>query len=283
MDEIFTYYGECHRIHYGVKIKRALQCFVIPFVLLLMCSSAFAQTQTIKGTVTDATGPLPGVSVIIKGTTTGIVTDVNGKYTLNVAPGQTLLFSFLGYTNQEVVVNAQETVNIKLTQNASTLNEVVVVGYGTQKKVTVTGSVASVNASDIVTTKNENVLNSLTGKVAGLRIVQNSAEPGSFDNSISIRGFDAPLVVIDGVPRDNITRLDPNDIESVSVLKDASAAIYGVRAANGVILVTTKRGKKGSLELNYSGTYGFQVPSGLPKPLARLITWPWLTSNSFTM
>jgi TonB-linked SusC/RagA family outer membrane protein len=270
MDEIFTNYGGCHGIRYGMKIKRMVHYCIVSFLFLLMCNSAFAQTKTITGIVSDNAGPLPGVSVSIKGTTTGIVTDVNGKYSLNVASGQTLLFSFLGYTPQEVVINTQQTLNIKMAQSSSSLNEVVVVGYGTQKKVTVTGSVASVSASEIVNTKNENVLNSLTGKVAGLRVVQNSAEPGSFDNSISIRGFDPPLVIIDGVPRDNITRLDPNDIESVSVLKDASAAIYGVRAANGVILVTTKRGKKGSLELNYSGTYGFQVPSGLPKPVGAI-------------
>jgi TonB-linked SusC/RagA family outer membrane protein len=270
MDEIFTNYGGCHGIRYGVKIKKVVHYCIVPFLFLLMCNSAFAQTKTITGVVSDDAGPLPGVSVSIKGTTTGSVTDVNGKFSLNVASGQTLLFSFLGYTPQEVVINTQETVNIKLAQSSSSLNEVVVVGYGTQKKVTVTGSIASVNNSEIVTTKNENVLNSLTGKVAGLRVVQNSAEPGSFDNSFSIRGFGDPLVVIDGVPRDNITRLDPNDIESVSVLKDGSAAIYGVRAANGVILVTTKKGKKGSLELNYSGTYGFQVPSGLPKAVGAI-------------
>ena len=215
MDEIFTNYGGCHGIRYGVKIKRMVHYCVVSFLFLLMCNSAFAQTKTITGVVSDNAGPLPGVSVSIKGTTTGIVTDVNGKFSLNVASGQTLLFSFLGYTPQEVVINTQETLNIKLAQSSSSLNEVVVVGYGTQKKVTVTGSVASVNASEIVNTKNENVLNSLTGKVAGLRVVQNSAEPGSFDNSISSRGFDPPLVIIDGVPRDNITRLDPNDIESV--------------------------------------------------------------------
>ncbi|QHS56382.1 TonB-dependent receptor [Mucilaginibacter sp. 14171R-50] len=270
MDEIFTNYGECHGIHYGVKIKRTVRHCITFLLFLLMCSAAFAQSRTITGVVSDNAGPLPGVSVTIKGTTAGTVTDVNGRYSLNVSPGQTLLFSFLGYAPQEVAVNTQSTVSITLAQNSSTLNEVVVVGYGTQKKATVTGSVASVSGSEITTTKNENVINSLTGKVAGLRVTQNSAEPGTFNSSFSIRGFGDPLVIIDGVPRDNITRLDPNDIESVSVLKDASAAIYGVRAANGVILVTTKKGKKGSLELNYSGSYGVQVPSGLPKAVGAI-------------
>jgi TonB-linked SusC/RagA family outer membrane protein len=264
MHEIFTNYGGCCGIRHRAKIKRALLCCMLSLFFLIMCNSAFAQ-GTITGVVTDASGVLPGVSVTLKGTTSGTVTDVNGKYSINATAGQTLVFSFLGYASTEVVVANQKTVNVVLIQSSSSLNEVVVVGYGTQKKVTVTGSIATVNNSEIVVTKNENVLNSLTGKVAGLRVVQNSAEPGSFDNAISIRGFGNPLVIIDGVPRDNITRLDPNDIESVSVLKDASAAIYGVRAANGVILVTTKRGRKGSLELNYSGNYGVQVPSGLPQ------------------
>jgi len=270
MDEIFTYCGECRGIYYGVKMKKAVQFCITSFLFLLMCSSAFAQNKPVTGTVSDDAGALPGVTVKIKGLDVGTVTDVNGKYSLNAASGQTLVFSFVGYANQEVAITTQQIVNVKLAQNSSSLNEVVVVGYGTQKKATVTGAIASVSNSEIVNTKNENVLNSLTGKVAGLRVTQNSAEPGSFDNSFSIRGFGDPLVIIDGIPRDNITRLDPNDIESVSVLKDASAAIYGVRAANGVILVTTKKGKKGSLELNYSGTYGFQVPSGLPKAVGAI-------------
>ncbi|MBD1385810.1 TonB-dependent receptor [Mucilaginibacter rigui] len=270
MDEIFTCCGKCRGIYYGVKMKKAVQFCITSVLFLLMCSSAFAQSKPVTGTVSDDAGTLPGVTVKVKGSDIGTVTDVNGKYSLNASPGQTLVFSFVGYANQEVAISTQQTVNIKLAQNSSSLNEVVVVGYGTQKKATVTGAIASVTNSEIVNTKNENVLNSLTGKVAGLRIVQNTSEPGSFDSSFDIRGFGTPLVVIDGIPRDNITRLDPNDIESVSVLKDASAAIYGVRAANGVILVTTKKGKKGSLELNYSGTYGFEVPSGLPKAVGAI-------------
>lgn len=270
MDEIFTNYGGCHRVRYGVKMKKAVQYCIACFLFLLMCSTAFAQTKQVTGVVSDNAGPLPGVSVTVKGTTTGAITDVNGKYTLNVAPGQTLVFTFIGYTPQEVAFDNQPTISIKLAQNSSTLNEVVVVGYGTQKKATLTGSVASVSGSEITTTKNENVINSLTGKVAGLRVTQNSAEPGTFNSSFSIRGFGDPLVVIDGVPRDNVTRLDPNDIESISVLKDGAAAVYGVRASNGVILVTTKKGKKGSIELNYSGTYTVQVPSGLPKPVGAI-------------
>ncbi|SDE47894.1 TonB-linked outer membrane protein, SusC/RagA family [Mucilaginibacter pineti] len=271
MKEIFTNHGGCRGIHYPVKFKKVVQHCIASLLFLLMCTAAFAQGNKITGVVSDEKGlPLPGVSVLLKGTQNGTVTDVNGKFNINATATQTLVFTFLGYTPKEVLVGDQTTINISMAQASNSINEVVVVGYGTQKKVSITGSVAAVTSKDIVTTKNENVLNMLTGKVAGLRIVQNSAEPGNFDNSFDIRGFGQPLVVIDGIPRDNITRLDPNDIESVSVLKDGSAAVYGVRAANGVILVTTKKGKKGTLELNYSGTWGIEKPSGLPKPVGAI-------------
>jgi len=156
---------------------------------------------------------------------------------------------------------------LSLSPSVASLDDVVVIGYGTRKKASLTAAVSSVTGKEVVTTKNENVQNMLTGKVAGLRVVQNSSEPGSFDNTFDIRGLGNPLVVIDGVPRNNITRLNPADIESISVLKDASAAIYGIRAANGVVLVTTKKGKKGKLSLNYDGVYGLQFPSRLPKPV----------------
>ena len=270
MKEIFTYYGGCHGIHYPAKFKGVVRHGIMALLFLLVCSVAMAQSNR-SGLVVDETGQgLPGVSVKIKGTTIGTVTGVDGKFVISASNDQTLVFTFVGYTSQEVAVGSQTSIKVSLVSNATNVNEVVVVGYGTQKKATVTGSIASVTNSEIVTTKNENVLNMLTGKVAGVRIVQNSAEPGSFDNAFDIRGFGNPLVVIDGIPRDNITRLDPNDIESISVLKDASAAIYGVRAANGVVIVTTKKGKKGTVELNYSGTYGWQVPAYMPKPVGAL-------------
>jgi len=270
MKEIFTYYGGCHGIHYPAKLKGVVRHGIMTLLFLLVCSVAMAQSNR-SGLVVDETGQgLPGVSVKIKGTTIGTVTGVDGKFVISASNDQTLVFTFVGYTSQEVAVGSQTSIKVSLVSNATNVNEVVVVGYGTQKKATVTGSIASVTNSEIVTTKNENVLNMLTGKVAGVRIVQNSAEPGSFDNAFDIRGFGNPLVVIDGIPRDNITRLDPNDIESISVLKDASAAIYGVRAANGVVIVTTKKGKKGTVELNYSGTYGWQVPAYMPKPVGAL-------------
>lgn len=267
MKEIFTNYGGCHRIHYRVKFTGMLQRCIAVLLFLAMCTSAFAQSK-IAGVVNDEKGqPLPGVSVKLKGTSNGTTTNLDGKFNINADASQTLVFSFLGYVQQEIAVGAQKTIDVKLLPNATNINEVVVVGYGTQKKATVTGSIASVTNSEIVTTKNENALNMLSGKIAGVRITQNTSEPGSFSNSFDIRGFGNPLVVIDGVPRDNISRLDPNDIESISVLKDASAAVYGVRAANGVVIVTTKKGKKGAVDLSYSGTYGWQVPAYMPKPV----------------
>lgn len=242
---------------------------LLSLCIILLGAPVFAQQQnTVRGTVLDEKGaPLPGVSIKVKGTGLGTVTSASGKFTINADKGTVLVFSFVSYASQAYTVNSQQQVQIKLIPVSSNLNEVVVIGYGTQKKATLTGAVSSVNNAEIITTKNENLENSLTGKLPGLRIVQNSSEPGDFNNSIDIRGFGSPLVVIDGIPRDNITRLDQNDIESISVLKDASAAVYGVRGANGVILITTKKGKKGALELTYSGTYGEQVPYGLPKPV----------------
>jgi TonB-linked SusC/RagA family outer membrane protein len=238
---------------------------VLLFLLLSIFSSAQTTTQ-VTGKVLDEKGqPIPGASIRVKGTTVATVSSASGNFTIVAAPTTTLTVTYVGYTTKDSPVNNQKTLTVSLTPSSSALNEVVVVGYGTQKKVNLTGAVSSVTSQEIVTTKNENVQNMLTGKVAGLTVVQNSSEPGAFDNTFDIRGMGSPLVIIDGIPRENITRLDPNDIESISVLKDASAAVYGVRAANGVVLVTTKRGKKGSLELNYSGTQTWQVPVGLPK------------------
>lgn len=257
--------------------------------MFLFSMAVLAQeTHPVSGTVLDEKGaPLPGVSVTIKGTNMGTITDTAGRFTIRAGKGATLVFSYIKYGTQEVPISAERRVTISMTPAATSLNDVVVVGYGTQRKATLTGSVAQISGSEIVTTKNENIENMLTGKVPGLQILQNTSEPGDFANNISIRGLGNPLIVIDGVIQpdftvtgnngDNnvgysniLTRLDPNDIESISVLKDASASVYGVKAANGVILVTTKRGKSGSLQLSYTGTYGLQVPSGLPKPVNAL-------------
>lgn len=223
---------------------------------------------TVTGTVMDENSqPLPGVNVIEKGTTNGTATDADGKFSLNVQDeNSVLVFSFIGYVAQEVAVNGRAVIDVVLAPDVQSLEEIVVVGYGTQKKITLTSAVSSVNNEDIVTTKNENVQNMLTGKIPGVRVTQRTAEPGSFNNNFDIRAMGSPLIIIDGIPRsiDVFQRLDPNDIDNISVLKDASAAIYGVRAANGVVLVTTKKGVSNKVELNYSGSFTWQIPSGLP-------------------
>ncbi|MDB4926403.1 TonB-dependent receptor [Mucilaginibacter sp.] len=227
---------------------------------------------TVNGVVTDEKGlPLPGVNVLEKGTSNGVTTNVSGRYTLKVAgPNSSLVFSFMGYASQEIKVGTQTIIEVQLTELASDLNEVIVVGYGTQKKASLTGSVASIDGAEILKTRNENVLNMLTGKLPGLRVLQTDAEPGNFSSSFDIRGLGAPLVIIDGVPRGNIQRLDPNDIESISILKDAAAAVYGVQAANGVVLVTTRKGKSGVARIQYNFTTGFSYASGLPTPIGAI-------------
>uniref|UniRef100_UPI003217ED0D TonB-dependent receptor n=1 Tax=uncultured Draconibacterium sp. TaxID=1573823 RepID=UPI003217ED0D len=228
------------------------------------------QQKSVSGIVTDENGePLPGVTVLIKGTTNGTVTNFDGEYTLTNFPiGATLQFSFVGMRTQEVIVDSQTTVDITLLADAIGIEEVVAVGYGIQKKATLTGSVAAIQNDKIVRTKNENVQNMLTGKIPGLRVTQKSSEPGTFNAAMDVRGMGSPLVIIDGIPRNNISKLDPHDIESISVLKDASAAVYGVKAANGVILVTTKKGdgtKDKNVNVNYDGSMTWQMPSGLPR------------------
>jgi TonB-linked SusC/RagA family outer membrane protein len=244
-----------------------IQCFVF-------ASVAFGATQqqqvTVSGTVVasgDQTG-LPGVNVVIKGTTFGTTTDADGKYVIQIPnPDDAILvFTFIGYTTQEIPVSSQSEINVTLAADVQQLNEVVVVGYGTQQKVTLTGSVVNIKGDEMRQTKNENPQNMLTGRIAGVRVWQRSAEPGSYNNNFDIRGLGAPLVVIDGIIRSvqDFQRLNPADIDDISVLKDASAAIYGVRAANGVVIVTTKKGTKGKTSIAYNGSYTVQRPSGLP-------------------
>ncbi len=229
------------------------------------------QEVTITGKVTSSGDGdnLPGVNVVIKGTTQGTTTDADGKYTLKVpSANTTLVFSFIGYTAQEVVIGAQTVIDIALQADIQQLNEVVVVGYGVQQKITLTGAVSNLKGDEMLRTKNENPQNMLTGRIAGVRVWQKSAEPGTFNNNMDIRGLGAPLIVIDGIPRTvaDFQRLNPTDIDDISVLKDASAAIYGVRAANGVVLVTTKKGTKGGKpEISYNGSFTFQRPSNMPK------------------
>lgn len=263
-------------LYYLAFRNRVLPLFkvmLMPVLALLIgvsfSLSVHAQTANkVEGNVTDEKGSaMPGVSILVKGTSNGAQTDANGHFVINAESTGTLVFTMIGYDPVQVVVGNQKTININLKPISNSLNEVVVVGYGTQKKGALTSAVSSINAAEIVTTKNENILNTLTGKVPGLRVVQNTSEPGAFADNYDIRGMGTPLIVIDGIPRTDIARVDPNDVESISVLKDASAAVYGVRGANGVILITTKKGKKGTLELNYVGTFGLQAPSRFSHPV----------------
>ena len=254
-----------HPIHRSLQKAMVMSKAPMLFFVFMAGTVYCQETITVQGTVSDESGPIPGATVVIKGTTDGTVTDANGAFSIEAAVGQTVVFSFLGYESVERVIENDAPISLVLEQTYSTLDEVVVVGYGTQKKETLTGAVSAVTHDEIVTTRNENVENMLAGKISGLRVVQNSSEPGQFNTSLDIRGFGAPLVVIDGVPRDNMPRLDPQDIESISVIKDASAAVYGSRAANGVIIITTKRGTvDGKPNITYSGTMSWQAPSNYP-------------------
>jgi len=228
---------------------------------------------TIRGKVTDAKGqPLPGVTVVVKGTTTGNISDAKGNYSLaNVPAGATLVFSFVGMKTQEIAVAGQTTVNVVLAEETIGIEEVVAIGYGTQKKATLTGSISEIKGQELKRSPQPNLSNSLAGKFSGIIVNNRSGEPGYDDSDFYVRGLATTgnndvLVVVDGVPGQigGLSRLDPNDIESLTVLKDASAAVYGSRAANGVILITTKRGEIGKPSLNYSFNYGLSLPTRLP-------------------
>lgn len=269
------------------KILRAAMLFAI---IVLSTSGLFAQSRTVTGTVLDDKGvTLPGASVTVKGTSVSTGTNLDGKYSIVVPAGSTtLVFSFIGSTTQEVVIGTRTAVNATLKSTTTALSEVVVIGYGSQKKEDVNGSISSVKASDIANIPQVSADQLMQGKVAGVTITQNSGAPGS-QTSVHIRGVTSlslsnePLYVIDGVPisgdatnqstsgrsvqlsQNNssnavspLSMINPSDIESIDVLKDASAtAIYGARASNGVIIITTKRGKNGTARIGYDGYYGF--------------------------
>lgn len=245
----------------------------IGFLLLLLALcvpiTGWAQQASITGKVLNSSNqPLAGVLVRVQGATvkTETATNEDGSYSIQVTDGASLLFKIIGYESKGEVIGARKTINVILKTDETELETVVVVGYGTQKKMTLTGAVAGVKGSEMRQTKNENPQNMLAGRIAGVRVWQKSAEPGAFKANFDIRGMGAPLVIIDGVPRtsEDFQRLNPSDIEEVSVLKDGSAAIYGVRSANGVVLVTTKKGKEGRVSIGYNGSFTFQKPSGMP-------------------
>ncbi|TAH21975.1 MAG: TonB-dependent receptor [Cytophagales bacterium] len=264
----------------------ALRLFSFVFAFLIcavLAPSAFAQSKTVKGKVTasDDGAALPGVNIVIKGTSTGTTTDVEGNFSVNVPSSESVLvFSFVGFLQQEIVVGNQSTIDIKLVSDVRALGEIVVVGYGEQKKRDITGSMASVTSKDFNVGAVASPEQLMQGRVAGVVITSANGDPGAAPNvrirgGTSVNASNQPLYVIDGVPVDNtsatpdggnvstaparnpLNTINPNDIESIDVLKDASAAaIYGSRGANGVILITTKKGKEGKTTLNYNTYYG---------------------------
>lgn len=237
------------------------------WLLLFLSSTAWAQNVNVTGKVTGSLDktPLPGVTVVIKGTNQGTVTDPTGVYKISAPSGSTLLFSFVGFTPKEVKVGSASQLNVELDENAGTLNEVVVTGYGSQSKKDITGAVATVNVKQLLSAPATNVGQALQGRVAGVTVGNENAPGGNV--MVRIRGFgtindNSPLYVIDGVPtKGNLNTLNLNDIETMQVLKDASSAsIYGSRAGNGVVIITTKKGKIGKPKLTYDMYYGTQRP-----------------------
>lgn len=232
-------------------------------------ASSMNQMRKVTGTVSDVFGPVAGANVIQKGTTNGTTTDMDGNFSIEVPEDAILHISFIGYISQEVPVKGKTTFNVLLKEDTQALEEIVVVGYGTQKKVNLTGAVTAVSGEEMTKRPVANATTMLQGQVPGLRVVQSSGQPGSEGVSMKVRGVGSfgaaanPLVLINGVPGD-MANIDPSMIESVSVLKDAaSSAIYGARAANGVILVTTKQGLSGSdkIRIGYHGNFASHSPS----------------------
>jgi len=228
---------------------------MLTLLLALIVQFTFAQEKQISGTVSDETGPLPGVSIIIKGTSTGSETDFDGNYTINAKLGDVLTFNFVGMNIASKTVGASNKIDVKMT-SSNLLDEVIVTAYGTQKKESLTGSITEIKSEEFGKVASGNAVTGLTGKVAGVQVFSNSGQPGEepivrFRGIGSLNGSSAPLYVVDGVPyAESITNINPNDIASMSFVKDASAAaLYGNRGANGVIIITTKKGKSGKLNV----------------------------------
>ena len=273
----------------GQNLKLPFKKFllIIKMIVVLVCATGLIgamaqQAKKVSGKVTDQTGAsVPGATVMVKGTTIGVVTDMDGTYSLNNVPDKaTLQISFIGMKSQEVAVNGRSAVNVTLEAAVTDIDEVVVVGYGTQKRANVVGAVASVDGEKLQSISAVNVSNAISGLIPGATVIQQTGEPGQMSPRIMVRGRTtvnsdgsrmtnrsetAPLVVIDGVPGRSMDEIDPNDIASLSVLKDASAAIYGSQAANGVILITTKSGKDGKPRLSYQFYQGAMTPTVIPE------------------
>ncbi len=253
--------------------SRLLLKWLLSVGIVLLCTMTLLAQRTVTGKVVDPANnePLIGVNILVKGTTKGTVTDVDGMYSIEAAQGDVLVISYTGYSTQEITVGVENTLDVELA-SGSVLDEVVVVAYGKQKKVTVTGAVVGVQGDKLVKSPAVDMSNSLAGRLPGLVVIQPSGEPGYDGAIVRIRGTNtlgnsSPLIVIDGIPdrAGGLGRLSPQDIESISVLKDASAAIYGARAANGAILITTKRGKSGKPTISYDFNQGWAQPTRVPE------------------
>ena len=232
------------------------------FLLCLFPMGAMAQ-GIVKGTVIDEAGePIIGASVLVQGTKAGAITDFDGNFSVEAASNATLQISYVGYVTETVSVQGRNNIQVTLKEDATSLNDVVVIGYGTQKKKLITGATVQVKGDDIAKLNTTNALEAMQSSTPGVQITQSSSQPGKgykvYIRGIGTTGNSAPLYVIDGVAGGNLDGINPNDIESIDILKDAaSAAIYGARAANGVILVTTRQGKAGKIELTYNGAMGW--------------------------
>lgn len=241
------------------------------------------QDGKITGVVSDAFGPIAGANVVVKGTTNGTITDMDGHFSLDAPKGAKLQISYIGYISKELTVGDKTDYAIELVEDSQALEEVVVVGYGTEKKVNVIGSIAQIGSEKLENRSTPQLSNALTGQMAGVTVIQRSGRPGNSGGEIRVRGVGSfggesdksdALVLIDGIPG-KLNDVSSEDVESISVLKDAStAAIYGSRAANGVILVTTKTGKEGKVSVGYNGYVGFNTPTALPEFVD---TWQYAT------
>lgn len=244
-----------------------LRRFVATMLLLAAIPFYGIAQDVISGTVTDETGePLIGVSVVVKGAKTGVNTNLDGKYSVKAKRGQTLEFSYVGMQSQSVTVGAKSVIDVVMKSSTENLDDVIVVGYGKQKKSSITGSVSAIKGDELLQAPSTQLTQLLGGKVAGISSIQTSGEPGADMASLRIRGSNnAVTYIVDGVPRP-IDEIDPNDIASLSVLKDAAAtAVYGLNAAGGVIIVTTKKGASGAPRVTYDGSYGVSTNANFPK------------------
>lgn len=245
-------------------------CLII-FLSLFGFSGKVLAQSVITGTVKDSKGiTLPGVSIRVKGTSVGAVTDNDGKFSIRASESSVLTITYVGYTSKEVAVNSKNVLTIILEDNSQGLEEVMVVGYGAQKKTTLTGAVAQISAEEIMKSPTPNPTNSLVGRLPGLLAVQTSGQPGADGAALKIRGVatygvnNAAIVVVDGIERPSFADVDANEIETITTLKDAAAtAIYGIRGANGIIVITTKQGKIGAPKVTYTGNYALQTYTGL--------------------